>query len=269
MLPCETITKRIQENLRQIRSYLELNVTEFAECLGVARQTVNNLEMGKTTLSQTQSIAILAIIDRRSRTEHFRRKMIQELLGIDLFDCGNESFLDYWFDSADSSEKNASLLISELIESMPENKNLFTRITINGMVTSSDKVYILGDIIRDNWLPPFIDNFLECITMRSKVLPLVTIKSQLMALQNSDSDDKELRSILSRFSHMKQRGLLFIEDCGNDMSPEEVVNYIIEESRRYNYCFSILTSNKKLRSRETSTVRIYIPDDFSDFPTNF
>ena len=49
--------------MRLVRHLMNFRVDEFAEAIGVTRQTVNNLETKRTKLSATQYIALAALVD--------------------------------------------------------------------------------------------------------------------------------------------------------------------------------------------------------------
>lgn len=89
----------LQRELKRIRSYMDLSTQELADYLGVTRQTINNLEAGKTRLSDTQVIALLAIIDRRlshsSKEYAAVRALIREPSGDG---ADSPSLLDLWLD---------------------------------------------------------------------------------------------------------------------------------------------------------------------------
>lgn len=55
--------KRLQDNLLLIRRAIGWSAEEFGERIGVTRQTINNLESGKSKLTKTQYIAMRSVID--------------------------------------------------------------------------------------------------------------------------------------------------------------------------------------------------------------
>ena len=61
----------IQQNFRRLRSICEWSASDVAEVLGVTRQTVNNLEMGKTQLTPLQYIGFASMLEhcRKSRRD--------------------------------------------------------------------------------------------------------------------------------------------------------------------------------------------------------
>lgn len=63
MISVETVDiENMQNVLRLLRQTLDISVTDFAEQLGVTRQTIYNIEKHKTNLTKTQYLAIFTII---------------------------------------------------------------------------------------------------------------------------------------------------------------------------------------------------------------
>ena len=58
----EAAIQRMQENLAVIRKVGGWTTAQFGEEIGVTRQTVSNLEKGRTPLSKTQYLAIRAVL---------------------------------------------------------------------------------------------------------------------------------------------------------------------------------------------------------------
>lgn len=58
----EELIKRMQDNLAVIRKVGGWTTEQFGEEIGVTRQTVSNLEKGKTKLTKTQYLAIRAVL---------------------------------------------------------------------------------------------------------------------------------------------------------------------------------------------------------------
>lgn len=60
--------KRLQDNLLSIRRIAGWTAEELGDKIGVTKQTISNLENGKTTMTLTQYIAIRAILDYEVNT---------------------------------------------------------------------------------------------------------------------------------------------------------------------------------------------------------
>ena len=54
----------LQHNLSYIRKSLNMPAREFGELIGVTRQTINNIESGRSNLTTPQYLAILYVLDK-------------------------------------------------------------------------------------------------------------------------------------------------------------------------------------------------------------
>ena len=105
-----TTPELLQSELKTIRLYMDFSTQELAEYLGVTRQTINNLESGKTRLSDTQVIALFAIIDRRLSHDSIEYTAVKKLIREP--SCGSTdspSLLDLWFDCLELKVKDNSV----------------------------------------------------------------------------------------------------------------------------------------------------------------
>ena len=74
--------ERLQENLLLIRRTVGWTAEEFGECIGVTRQTINNLEAKRNKLTKTQYIAIRAILDAEMAQSPDDTEMLRYLLDV-------------------------------------------------------------------------------------------------------------------------------------------------------------------------------------------
>lgn len=79
----EKMISSLQKSLRLIRQSLELGVQEFADLIGVTRQTVNNLETQKSQMNVTQFVAICSVIDYYTANKPQLRRIVYQFLQID------------------------------------------------------------------------------------------------------------------------------------------------------------------------------------------
>ena len=54
----------LQHNLLHFRKSLNMSAQEFGELIGVTRQTINNIESGRSNLTTPQYLAILYVLDK-------------------------------------------------------------------------------------------------------------------------------------------------------------------------------------------------------------
>lgn len=74
--------ERLQDNLLLIRRSVGWTAEEFGDRIGVTRQTINNLEAHRNTLSKTQYIAIRAVLDAEMSESPEDTKMLRCLLDV-------------------------------------------------------------------------------------------------------------------------------------------------------------------------------------------
>ena len=263
----EEFIRRVQKNLRRIRTILNFSAAEFANYLGITRQTVNNLETEKTTLGYVQMIAVLAVIEHKIKKVSPEWYWIQELLDIYPAECGTDSFLELWFQINESqkteydADSKLSFLYENLIKDSPP------VLTVNRLVERNDKIYLFYDFLLKKECFVFFDKFTECILKRQKCLPLVVFKTHLQALIARKAPETELQvlKVYEKMNHLKEREILIIEDSGcakADFLREYHIIY--QETQRKNLFVTVLTENRQLLEIAEKNCHIYGIDDFSD-----
>ena len=72
--------KRLEKHLLLIRRALGWSAAQFGEKIGVSRQTVNNIESGRTHLSKTEYLLIRRVLDDEMQTSAEETKMVKTIL---------------------------------------------------------------------------------------------------------------------------------------------------------------------------------------------
>ena len=73
---------RMQKNLLLIRRTVGWTAEEFGEKIGVTRQTINNIESGRSKLTKTQYIAMRSILDAEMVQKPEDTEMLKVLLDV-------------------------------------------------------------------------------------------------------------------------------------------------------------------------------------------
>lgn len=84
----------LQANLQTIRKIAGWTIEEFGDKLGVSKQTISNLENGKTQMSLIQYIAIRAVLDYEIE-EHPENEVLPKAIHLLLDEKKNLSEEDY------------------------------------------------------------------------------------------------------------------------------------------------------------------------------
>ena len=71
---------RLQKNLSAIRKIIGLTTEDLAKRIGVTKQTISNMENGKTKMTLTQFIAIRSILDYESQTNEQMKDVLPGII---------------------------------------------------------------------------------------------------------------------------------------------------------------------------------------------
>jgi DNA-binding XRE family transcriptional regulator len=138
----EKMIANLQASLRSVRQLLNLSAQELGDFIGVTRQTVNNLETGKTPMSPTQYVAISAVLDKvlEEKPELYPAltSVIQtsgysaeDTLGGEIINVHNGSFLKKWFmcfpgtGSLEQTLQGKPLLDGDALNTIAKNYKIF------------------------------------------------------------------------------------------------------------------------------------------------
>ena len=175
------IVQKLQLNLKQIRQMMELSTQQLADYLGLTRQSVNNLENTKSTLSEIQVIALLAVIERRLYRDSPEFRKIKNLLGWNA-NFATESLLDIWFSLSDLHYKEYT---PDCTEPQPPMKTIHI-IHTDQLVRDSGIIPILVDRGEEIHIPSSVtkelddilnDNILDEIMTEKIILAKRTLKT--------------------------------------------------------------------------------------------
>lgn len=125
----QRMIETMQASLKQIRQVLGFGVQEFADLMGLTRQTVNNLETQKNRMSSIQYIAVCAIIDNYITDKPELLPILSTIL------CSNEN--DHRSNVFETIEKGS--LLKKWFLCFPDESKMF------GLSLNSTSVISSGD----------------------------------------------------------------------------------------------------------------------------
>lgn len=73
----------MQNKVRLIRQTLGIGITDFANLLGVSRQTVYNIENNKSALTKTQYLAILSVVNMALNEQPEKQEIVDVIVASD------------------------------------------------------------------------------------------------------------------------------------------------------------------------------------------
>ena len=81
--------ENMQNKVKLIRQTLEIGIQDFADLLGVSRQTIYNIENHRKALTQTQYLAICTLISISVKEQPGKAKIISIILASDYKNAEN------------------------------------------------------------------------------------------------------------------------------------------------------------------------------------
>jgi len=76
----ESVHDLLKDRLQEIRGYANLSAEQFGNLIGVTRQSINNMESGRTPITKCTCIAICAVLDGLAERDPMLKLRIEKLL---------------------------------------------------------------------------------------------------------------------------------------------------------------------------------------------
>ncbi|MEG2246547.1 MAG: helix-turn-helix domain-containing protein [Romboutsia sp.] len=244
----EIMITNMQASLKFIRPLLELSVQEMAELMGVTRQTINNLESNKSTMSVTQYIAICAVIDNRSKGNCEVLRAINAIIkanstqniDIDLSELYNGLFLEKWFLTFPEYKMEIE---DEIAEWSKLDQGLLEKLA------SSYKVLINYDSLMMEDAEVFFKRFAKVLKKyQSKmIIPFRVIENiQELSKDENNKSSIQARNTIKYIAQLQAKEV--IEIRGEKDDPKNPDDLLIDVYKRYvgEYNVAIITQNAYL-----------------------
>ena len=248
----EMITN-MQKSLKVIRQICNLSAQELGEYIGVTRQTINNIENFKTSMSATHYIAICTLLDKYIKKDPKLKMHImivlqgnlnnmmdvgEGILNNSFYDKSNSStFLDEWFlsfnDKADSIE---------IVDRM-----IFSENDLN-ILAKNYKIFVNADILEHINAKEFFKRFAKILEANNNklIVPLSVVKYlQDNMLSTNTTTCISAKRALNILSKIQQKGLLDIRGESEDNIISNIFKSVFYMHRK-NYRLALLTQDVEL-----------------------
>lgn len=178
----------LQTSLRQIRQMLQFGVQEFADIVGITRQTINNLESGKNVMSSVQYVAICAVIDHCLRDKPEQMTLLSGIL------CSNDKSGSKIFETIESGS-----LLRKWFLCFPDEAKVTGFSHIEGTDVSYDAFEQIADSYKVFFdeTPLYVDGFPEALDVMMAamkrngnqfIVPMKVIENIQRRMLNSDGE---------------------------------------------------------------------------------
>lgn len=236
----QLMIENFQDSLRLVRHLMNFGVEEFAEAIGVTRQTINNLETKKAKMSVMQYIAIAALTDSYFAQNSERFTALKAILDGDGKNYGTEyetafrddSLLKRWFeDCIDFGEDDAS---DEEFPICAENA-LWA-------LAKEYKIFLDAELLKAADAAAFIDELtavLKCAKEKA-IMPLRSIEQF-----KATATPQESKQAMTFIQQMRNNNVLNIHGEESDPDFHDTILAVFKRFRdTYNCC--LITPDEKL-----------------------
>lgn len=76
----ESIHDLLKDRLQEIRGYANLSAEQLGNLIGVTRQSINNMESGRTPITKCTCIALCAVLDGLAEHNPMLKLRIEKLI---------------------------------------------------------------------------------------------------------------------------------------------------------------------------------------------
>ncbi len=243
--------------LKAVRTIIGLSAQEFGEMIGVTRQTINNLEAGKSQMTGTQFLAISAVIDFAIAEYPGLAGPINSLL---VFSKENEQSymqeqgvnynLMSFFQSEDKSMQN------KWLESFPVFTEMRSRHEPTGLqlstvelVLKNYKLFASHDFFLHKHASDVLDEITPIIRrFENKLIMAVRSIEVLNEKITDDLDSDELETIrggMGLINRLRKEGVIDFRGEDND-GPEEGLILSLFAKFRHDYKLALFSQDKQL-----------------------
>lgn len=240
----QLMIENLQDSLRLVRHLMEFGVEEFAEAIGVTRQTVNNLETKKTKMSATQYIAIAALVDNYFAQNERMLPALKAILDSDGKDYGEEyetafrgdSLLRRWFEDFIDFADDEELTDNDFEDFSDDNENPLWDLA------QDYKIFIDAELLKTAAADDFVFDLMAALDFAEgkAVIPLRSIE-QLKAETTPEEFDKATDFIQQMNEHEVLQ--IFGEETDSDF--RNTILTVFERFRnKYHLC--LITPDESL-----------------------
>lgn len=241
-----SMISNMQSSIKFIRPLLGLSVQEMAELMGVTRQTINNLESNKSSMSVTQYIAICAVIDNKCKDNYEVLRAINAIIranstpNIDINELYDGLFLEKWF----STFPNYELLKSDEIYGW----DMLDKALLEKLATNY-KIFINYDSLMLPDSEIFFKRFSKVLqNCQSKMIIPLRVIERLQNLAKEDDDKLSIQAKHAIKCIVQMQSDEVIQIRGEESDLENPNDLFIDLFEKYNgeYNLALITQSKCL-----------------------
>lgn len=217
----QALIENFQTSMRAIRLLMGYSIAELAEFIGVTRQTINNLETGKSKMSAVQFLSLAAVVDSYIASNGDMYQAIETILDSNSRKTINHvenafsgfSLVKRWFLLFDRKGAEIGSGFGGALTSIQVRK-----------LVQEYKIFLDDTVLLSNDAEPFVTSLADELISENRkiVIPLRSIEQiqeNTMDRMLSTQSIKALRLL----NWMQQKNLIQIRGEENDSNPRDTI----------------------------------------------
>ena len=240
----------MQNSLKQVRQVLGFGSQEFADIVGLTRQTINNLENKKNKMSATQYVAICAVIDHCTKDKPELQRILSTILSSNdtvenstvFSSIENDSMLKKWFLCFPDDSK---------ITGIYHDDGGVIRWEYFGGIAGSYKIFLDETVLCEEGFDDWLQQVSEAMKENHNkfFVPLIVVESIQQKIVSSDQIVAEHAKMgLKQIMWMQRHDMLEIRGEKGDASVISTFISVFAKFKCVNR-LALLTQNKNLANQ--------------------
>ena len=228
----QQMIENLQISLRAIRNLMGFSAQELGDFIGVTRQTINNLETGKSKMIPIQYVSLSAVIDNYVAAHDEMLVAIETIIDGN----GKKQNKDYV-----SSFHNSSLLkrwfacfgeFNDIRLALGDSAYETDYNTLLTNLISGYKVFIAADALMSENVDTFICAFGDRLyTERARVIIPLRVVEQIQQLLTVVGESSRAVKALKIINDMQRRGIVELRGEIGDTNPQDTILSVFAKFR--------------------------------------
>ena len=239
----QQMIENFQSSMRAVRLLMGYSVNELAEYVNVTRQTINNLETGKSKMSAMQFLALAAVVDNYTQSNGELYPAIETILD------GNGKRMSKSYDTSFSSQSLLKrwFLLFDVVGTKSDlglyEGNLILSEQQLGQLIWKCKIFVDADVLMEKHAEIFFQMFTEKLAQcKEKIIFPLKVIEKIQGLTCDPKETQNAMRALRLINEMQQKGVVQIR--GEEFDPElhDTIRSVFQKFRKM-YRLCIITQN--------------------------
>lgn len=249
----QALIENFQSSMKSIRLLMGYSITELAEYIGVTRQTINNLETGKSKMSAVQFLSLAAVVDNHIAANRDMYQAIETILDGNIMKSTNRFENSF---SGFSLIKRWFLLFEETGSEITSDQGEALNAVQMRQIVQGYKIFLDDSALLSDYAESFVTSLVDYLISENGkiIIPLRSIERVQEKTMDSVYSYQAVKA-LRLLNWMQQKNIVQIRGEENDSNPYDTILSVFLKFRgTYRLCLitqDSLFADKVLHLNET------------------